>query len=151
MSWQSFDVGDGNDIWYTIRPDSRSAPSQWGTALLYNAVYHWLGLSLDSANAVSHWLDANLESALYYCILDGRPVHKHSLRITYQKEMDIAWHNEAGWRINASRNRVIIGSDNGLSPFRHQAIIWIYRCSGTYADVLDHHWGIVTQFEPSQR
>ena len=37
--------------WYTIyRADSRFAPSQWETALLYNDV--------------SHWLDANLESAL---------------------------------------------------------------------------------------
>ena len=28
------------------------------------------------------------------------------------------------WRICASLNRVIIGSDNGLSPIRRQAIIW---------------------------
>ena len=32
--------------------------------------------------------------------------------------------NEAEWRIYASLNWVIIGSDNGLSPVRRQAIIW---------------------------
>ena len=31
---------------------------------------------------------------------------------------------EAQWRIYASLNWVIIGSDNGLSPVRRQAIIW---------------------------
>ena len=31
---------------------------------------------------------------------------------------------EAEWRIHASLNWVIIGSDNGLSPVRRQAIIW---------------------------
>ena len=31
---------------------------------------------------------------------------------------------EAEWRIYASLNWVIIGSDNGLSPVRRQAIIW---------------------------
>ena len=34
------------------------------------------------------------------------------------------WLIEAEWRIYASLNWVIIGSDNGLSPVRHQAIIW---------------------------
>ena len=31
---------------------------------------------------------------------------------------------EAEWRIYASLNWVILGSDNGLSPVRRQAIIW---------------------------
>ena len=31
---------------------------------------------------------------------------------------------EAEWRIYASVNYTIMGSDNGLSPGRHQAIIW---------------------------
>ena len=31
---------------------------------------------------------------------------------------------EAEWRIYASLNWVTIGSDNGLSPLRRQAIIW---------------------------
>ena len=31
------------------RPDSRFAPSQWETALLCNAVSHWLGASLQFA------------------------------------------------------------------------------------------------------
>ena len=34
------------------------------------------------------------------------------------------WLIEAEWRIYASLNWVIIGSDNGLSPVRRQAIIW---------------------------
>ena len=37
---------------------------------------------------------------------------------------------EAGWCIYASVNFVCIGSDNGLSPVQHQAIIW------TNADLL---------------
>ena len=60
------------------RADSRLVPSQWETSLLSNAVSHWLGANLESANrwqttsqwetslqsnTVSHWLDANLESA----------------------------------------------------------------------------------------
>ena len=35
------------------------------------------------------------------------------------------YHIEAEWRIHASINYAIIGSDNGLSPDRRQAIIWI--------------------------
>ena len=31
---------------------------------------------------------------------------------------------EAEWRIYASLDKTIIGSDNGLSPDRRQAIIW---------------------------
>ena len=31
---------------------------------------------------------------------------------------------EAEWRIYESLNWAVIGSDNGLSPIRHQAIIW---------------------------
>ena len=31
---------------------------------------------------------------------------------------------EAEWHIYASANQIIIGSDNGLSPGRRQAIIW---------------------------
>ena len=34
------------------------------------------------------------------------------------------WLNEARWHIYASVNYAIIGSDNGLSPGWHQAIIW---------------------------
>ena len=32
---------------------------------------------------------------------------------------------DAEWRTYASGNYTIIGSDNGLSPFRRKAIIWI--------------------------
>ena len=35
-----------------------------------------------------------------------------------------AYATEAEWRISASVNETIIGSDNGLSPICHQAIIW---------------------------
>ena len=34
---------------YDCRADSRFAPSQWETALLCNAVSHWLGTNLESA------------------------------------------------------------------------------------------------------
>ena len=37
---------DKNMIYY--RADSRFAPSQWETALLYNDDSHWLGESLES-------------------------------------------------------------------------------------------------------
>ena len=33
---------------------------------------------------------------------------------------------EVGWRVYASANYVINGSDNGLSHVKHQAIIWTY-------------------------
>ena len=36
----------------------------------------------------------------------------------------LTWMIEAEWRIYASSNWVIIGSDNGLLPVRRQAIIW---------------------------
>ena len=36
----------------------------------------------------------------------------------------VIWLIEAEWRIYASLNWIIIGSDNGLSPVRRQAIIW---------------------------
>ena len=47
-------VDDINTMWPSAcamqcRADSRFAPSQWETALLCNAVSHWLGASLESA------------------------------------------------------------------------------------------------------
>ena len=47
-------VDDINTMWPSAcamqcRTDSRFAPSQWETALLCNAVSHWLGASLESA------------------------------------------------------------------------------------------------------
>ena len=36
----------------------------------------------------------------------------------------MGWHNEAELRIYASATKAIIGSDNGLSSVRRQAIIW---------------------------
>ena len=47
------------------------------------------------------------------------PVVKHS-RASRQYTLDQI---EAEWRIYASTNHINIGSDNGLSPYRHQAII----------------------------
>ena len=37
---------------YSVRADSRFAPSQWETALLCNDVSHWLGTNLESALSV---------------------------------------------------------------------------------------------------
>ena len=34
------------------------------------------------------------------------------------------WLIEAEWRIYAQFNQATVGSDNGLSPEQHQAIIW---------------------------
>ena len=46
-------------------------------------------------------------------------------RWTNVETLDISYELiEAEWRIYASLNWVIIGSDNGLSPVRRQAIIW---------------------------
>ena len=74
---------------------SRSAPSQWETALLCNELSHWLGAILESVlhlysrcwhrRLLTHW---------------GRVTHICFVKLT------------------------IIGSDNGLSPGRRQAIIW---------------------------
>ena len=38
----------GLRVWMVFRADSRFAPSQWETALLCNAVSHWLSASLES-------------------------------------------------------------------------------------------------------
>ena len=38
------------------RADSRFAPSQWETALLYNDVSHWLGANLESAIVASPYI-----------------------------------------------------------------------------------------------
>ena len=40
------------------------------------------------------------------------------------KKIKWCWLIEAEWRIYASGNYVIIGSDNGLSSVRRQAITW---------------------------
>ena len=40
-------------IWF--RPDSRLAPIQWETLLHRNAVYHWIGASLESALWLVKW------------------------------------------------------------------------------------------------
>ena len=41
-----------------------------------------------------------------------------------QHQAKMSWLIEAEWRIYASLNWAIIGSDNGLSPVWCQAIIW---------------------------
>ena len=38
-----------------FRDDSRFTPSQWETALLCNAVFHWLGANLESALTLDCW------------------------------------------------------------------------------------------------
>ena len=42
----------------------------------------------------------------------------------------LVWLIEVDWRIYASVQQAILGSDNGFSPIRRQAIIW------THADLL---------------
>ena len=70
---------------------------------------------------VSHWLGASLESALFH--------HRGSCKIAYYNSSHNIW--ECWWNIThwgqvmhiCVRKLTIIGSDNGLSPGRHQAII----------------------------
>ena len=56
---------------HMCRADSRFAPSQWGTALLCNAISHWLGANLESALHVSyvlHILEAGvMKDDTYFC------------------------------------------------------------------------------------
>ena len=59
------------------------------------------------SNAVSHWLGANLDSALYPYLPEVNNL-THWGRVTHI----------------CVRKLSIIGSDNGLSPGRRQAIIW---------------------------
>ena len=54
---------------------------------------------------------------------------------------------EAEWRIYASVNETVIGLDNGLSPGRHQAIIWtnagillIGPLSTNFSKILSEIW-----------
>ena len=67
---------------------------------------------------------------LFYDYEIRSPVHFFTDAIT---KMDVTagrpwllinWLIEAEWRMYASLNWIIIGSDNGLSPVRRQAIIW---------------------------
>ena len=78
--------------------DSRLALSQWETSL--------------QSNAASHWLAANLESALL-----------NKLLIVI---IDIVWNLTHWGRVThiCVGKLTTIGSDNGLSPGRHRAIIW---------------------------
>ena len=79
---------------------SRFVPSQWETALLCNDVSHWLGVTLESAlNCQS--LSENMKGHRSTAFLThwGRVTHICVSTLT------------------------IIGSDNGLSPGRRQAII----------------------------
>ena len=46
---QHYKLWKSNNAVYSIRADSRLAPSQWETLLLSNAVSHWLGANLESA------------------------------------------------------------------------------------------------------
>ena len=79
-----------------LRAVSRFAPSQWERVLLCNDVSHWLGEGLESALLLS-----GLNYNGVCCLLI-----------------------EAEWRIYAPVNSDTIGSNNGLTPVWHQAIIW---------------------------
>ena len=83
------------------RADSRFAPSQWETALHCNDASHWLGASLESALC---WMLGSWPKKTRYL---GATL-THWGRVT---------HICVGKLIS-------IGSDNGLSPGRRQAIIW---------------------------
>ena len=131
-------LGDGccSRIWWH-RADSKLASSQWETSL--------------QSNAVSHWLGANLESALIISLIDPRPQGKMEIaNINFPWNWDwYVWiyrvwliifnscceYGGVGVQISSLTHwgRVThicvseptsIGSDNGLSPGRRQAIIW---------------------------
>ena len=96
-------------LWY-FSADSRLAPSQWETSL--------------QSKTVSHWLGANLESALYLWhdyVMHGCSVELPSLSVLCQKQVLTHWGRVTHICVG---KLTIIGSDNGLSPGRRQAIIW---------------------------
>ena len=93
-SWSSLSTS-----WHVYRADSRFTPSQWEMALLCNNVSHWLGTNLESVLCLrSRCRDRDYQTTLTHC---GRVTH-----------------------ICVGDLTTIIGSDNGLSPGRRQAIIW---------------------------
>ena len=108
-----------NTIWhnivYSIRPDSRFAPSQWETPSLCNDVSHLLGASLESALSMTVMKVEDLPIAhnsffvRHLRVFRGnRPPLTHWGRVTH---------------ICVSK-LTIIGSDNDLSPSQCQAKFW---------------------------
>ena len=77
-----FDIGQ-NISSHIYRADSRFAPSQWETALLCNAVSHWLGVSLESVlHLYFVYLSASLwsiQKAIYLAYLGVSEVNFHDL------------------------------------------------------------------------
>ena len=84
------------------RNHSVYAPSQWETTLQCNVVSHWL-------NACTEWSLHRVDSE-----------HKHIPKLTLRVQLT---HWGQVTHICISK-LTIIGSDNGLSPGWHQAIIW---------------------------
>ena len=135
------------------RADSRFAPSQWETVLLCNGLSHWLGAVLASAmNSVlvtccdshsgqlvrdhvgyglSQWKTTLHYNVVYHCL---KPCSEWSL-VVYVIYNYVFCLVALLCEFNSLRlhlvthicvgNLTIIGSDNGLSPDRRQAIIWI--------------------------
>ena len=87
-------------FWKHCRADFRLAPSQWETSL--------------QSKVVSHWLGANLESALHWQCCNKTAGYLQNILLTHWGRVT---HICVG-------NLTTIGSDNGLSPGRRQAIIW---------------------------
>ena len=71
--------------------------------------YIWAQLKLVHVPCVMEWWTYTL----LYEAMEGEVIN-HTL----------TWQVETEWRIFASINLTLIGSDNGLSPGRRQAIIW---------------------------
>ena len=105
---------------YWSRADSRFALSQWGTALLCNGVSHWLGASLESAlwSIISKNISTTVCSIMFLSGVAPRALVCEYLPI-------FLTHSGGVMHICVSQ-QTIIGSENGLSPGRCQAIIWTY-------------------------
>ena len=100
--------------------------TKMGDLFIIKIIKTGLILGLHAANArcrykvtPSHWLGANLESALWRCHLASVVI-----LLGFCQDRAFVWTHWGRVTYICVSKLTIIGSDNGLSPDRRQAIIW---------------------------
>ena len=83
-----------------------------------NLWFSYWGIPLESRNC--SWVPAKRHFRTTILV----PYHPVQVTVCRLKSYLLVYLIEAEWRIYASVNLTIIGSDNGLSPGRRQAITW---------------------------
>ena len=116
--------------WQTIKPMKRPQSYHHHTRQ-YQTMYF---LSVQRVGhivsvCVQKMMHSRGELQIARCWVDNYLYHNRDAHLLFTLMLNIYFFFiiyliEAGWRIFASLNSIIIGSYNGLSPFRWQAITW---------------------------